>query len=87
MRHIPISLPELVSAEDSLVFGQWLVDDGEDVLTGDRVAEVLTAGVLLYAVAPAEGAVIRSELRPGATLTVTSNLGVVVPTNKEFADD
>ena len=55
MRQVPIHLPVQVTADASARFGQWLVDEGGEVLAGDRLAEVLTSGVLVYVAARRTG--------------------------------
>jgi pyruvate/2-oxoglutarate dehydrogenase complex dihydrolipoamide acyltransferase (E2) component len=83
MREFPIFLPNVLAADEAIVFGQWLVDDGAAVMSGERIAEVLSAGVLVYVVAPAEGMLIRSNLMPGSPLTVAATLGVVRSRDEE----
>lgn len=85
MREIPISLPDVLSADEDIVFGQWLVEEGTAVMVGERVAEVLSAGVLVYVAAPAEGTLIRANIMPGSPLTITSTLGVIRSEEKESA--
>lgn len=65
----PIIVTDPGSGEQAVRFGQWLVEDGEFVLAGDRVAELLVRGVLLYVTAPVDG---RVEMRWRAVGTVIS---------------
>jgi pyruvate/2-oxoglutarate dehydrogenase complex dihydrolipoamide acyltransferase (E2) component len=83
MREIPISLPDVLSADEAIVFGQWLVEEEATVLSGERIAEVLSAGVLVYVGAPAEGTLIRDNLMPGSPLTITSTLGLILDADKD----
>lgn len=50
-----IKVPTLGAGHAPLLLVQWLVDLHTPVLCGDRVAEVLTAGVVFQVPAPAAG--------------------------------
>jgi pyruvate/2-oxoglutarate dehydrogenase complex dihydrolipoamide acyltransferase (E2) component len=60
-----ITIPELGAGHKPLLLVQWLVDLHTPVLSGDRVAEVLTAGVVFQTPAPAAGtlAVVEKGMR------------------------
>ena len=85
MQHVPIRLPEIVSADDECRFGQWLVDDGDSVLAGDRVAEILTRGVLVYVASPAEGTLIQRVISSGRPLSTGESIGEIVTNAEEPA--
>lgn len=87
MHEVPISLPDVLSADEAIVFGQWLVDDGASVIGGERVAEVLSAGVLVYVAAPAEGRLIRTNIMPGTPLTIATTLGAIETRDEESAGE
>ena len=86
MRRVPIRLPDLVSMDDGPVFGQWLVDDGDAVLAGDRVAEIVTTGVLIYVASPAEGTVARGDVSPGTDLRDGTTLGTIFVSGGDSPD-
>ncbi len=77
-RRIPIDVPDIGAGDEPVRFGQWLVDDGDAVLAGDRIAEVLTSGILFCVASPAEGTLIRGSIVPGATITVGETIGEIV---------
>jgi pyruvate/2-oxoglutarate dehydrogenase complex dihydrolipoamide acyltransferase (E2) component len=56
---------------------QWLVDVGMHVEEGDRVAEVLTGGVLFHVPAPASGNLVMVVRGDGALIEVGDMLGVI----------
>ena len=85
--HVPIRRPDILSDDEKCRFGQWLVDDGESVLAGDRVAEMLTAGVLVYVAAPAEGMMLRGNIRHGESVSGDQTLGTIVTDHDELAVD
>lgn len=71
---VPVRLPDL--GEEAIRFGLWLVDPGEEVRAGDRLAEVLLQGATVDVVAPAGGRLVerlvwpRDLVRPGQVLAV-----------------
>lgn len=71
---VPVRLPDL--GEAAVRFGLWLVDPGEAVRAGDRLAEVLLEGATVDVTAPADGRLIervawpRDLVRPGDVLAV-----------------
>lgn len=83
MREIPVSLPGVLTADAAIVFGQWLVEDGDGVHGGERVAEVLTQGVLVYVTAPTDGTLRQRPLMPGAPLRIASTLGEIHADDEE----
>ena len=87
MHEIPVTLPDVLSADEAIVFGQWLVDNGAVVMSGERVAEVLSAGVLVYVAAPAEGRLIRANIMPGTPLTIAATLGTIHARDEESAGE
>jgi len=87
MRQVPVQLSDVLSKDAPVRFVQWLVDNGDTVYQGERVAEVLSGGVLVYVVAPASGAMRRENLRPGTELPVAGSLGVIRADDEESAGD
>lgn len=84
---LPLRLPDLLAADSQLAFGQWLVEDGDPVHEGERLAEVLTQGVLVYVTAPRDGTLRQRPLMPGAPLTVASTLGEILADDEESAGE
>lgn len=83
MQEVPICLPSVCQEEEDILFGQWLVDDGEEVLAGDRVAEVLSSGILVYVAAPVEGTLLQGNFRGGAVVSTTASLGIVLANDED----
>jgi pyruvate/2-oxoglutarate dehydrogenase complex dihydrolipoamide acyltransferase (E2) component len=69
---LPVRLPELDAA--GVRFGLWLVEPGEAVYEGDRLAEVLIEGATIDVNSPATGRLVervawpRDVLKPGQVL-------------------
>ncbi len=55
---IPLTLPDLGVHGEAVRVSGWLVDRGEFVITGDRVVEVLLAGVTFDVEAARSGTLI-----------------------------
>jgi pyruvate/2-oxoglutarate dehydrogenase complex dihydrolipoamide acyltransferase (E2) component len=71
-RSVPITLPDLGSPAR---FSLWLVQPGERVYEGDRVAEVLIPGAAVDIHAPASGSIVEELTRRGDTLVIGQVLG------------
>jgi pyruvate/2-oxoglutarate dehydrogenase complex dihydrolipoamide acyltransferase (E2) component len=82
----PVRLPDLLAEDAVIEFGQWLVEDGARVLSGERIAEVLTAGVLLYVDAPAEGTLVRSNIHTGTRLARDAIVGLILIDGEELGN-
>lgn len=74
-RRIPIIVPELGST--NITFSLWHAAAGDRVTVGDRVAELLTPGVLFDVPAPATGALVERIAQPGDSLCVSRVIGFV----------
>jgi pyruvate/2-oxoglutarate dehydrogenase complex dihydrolipoamide acyltransferase (E2) component len=67
----PIVIPELGADELPVMISSWLVDPGEAVESGDRLVELLVAGVTFDVAAPAAGVLqaverdVNSQVAPG----------------------
>jgi pyruvate/2-oxoglutarate dehydrogenase complex dihydrolipoamide acyltransferase (E2) component len=75
---IPLRLPVL-DAEEPARLATWLVEPGDPVEAGDRVAEVLLPGVLVYLNAPVTGTFTKAERPAGATANTGDVLGWIDP--------
>lgn len=71
VRRWAIRVPDMGTGDQPLQLVQWLVDRDSEVLSGDRVAEVLASGILFQIASPASGMVAgieregRSAVRTG----------------------
>ena len=72
---ISLSLPDLGVADESVRVSGWLVDRGDLVLEGDRVAEVLIAGVTFDVEATHSGQLIEITKSVDATVSRGDVLG------------
>ncbi len=73
----PIVLPDLGASGQPIRLAQWLIESGDGVIEGDRVAEVLVGGMLFHVSAPADGVVTRLIDTEGALLTPATTLGFI----------
>lgn len=72
---VPVRLPDL--GADPARFGLWIVEAGEQVYEGDRVAEVFLPGASVDVVAPATGRLVERLAWPRDPLVPGQVLGVV----------
>lgn len=80
---VPVTVPELDSRSRPLQLVQWLVDPGAVVHAGDRIAELLVAGVVFHLPAPADGLVSRLAIRAHSRVGVGDVLGWIEATEPE----
>ncbi len=78
---VPVRLPDL--GPESVRFGLWLVEPGEHVYEGDRLAEVLVPGACVDVAAPATGTLAERLAWPRDVLVP----GQVIGTVEAEADD
>ena len=69
----PIVVPDLDAPGATAMIGEWLVRDGEAVVEGDRLVELLFGEILVELPAPATGTLQRSRrgerrVQPGEVL-------------------
>jgi pyruvate/2-oxoglutarate dehydrogenase complex dihydrolipoamide acyltransferase (E2) component len=72
---VPVTLPDV--ADGPLRFGLWLVEPGEHVYEGDRLAEVLLPGVTIDVAAPATGTLVERTAYPRDPVRAGQVLGYV----------
>ena len=72
---IPVRLPEL--GPEAVRFGLWLVEPGEHVYEGDRLAEVLLEGATVDVLAPTTGRLVERLAWPRDLVTPGQVLGLV----------
>lgn len=66
--------PAVLSAESEATLQQWLVERGDEVYAGERIAEIVTPGILVSVAAPCSGrvesivAAAQATIHPGDVL-------------------
>lgn len=78
-QQVPITVPEVGAIGERLLLVQWLVDPETHVLAGDRVAELLTAGIVFQVPAPAAGVLSRIEVGMRTQVSAGDILGWIEP--------
>jgi pyruvate/2-oxoglutarate dehydrogenase complex dihydrolipoamide acyltransferase (E2) component len=78
---VPVRLPDL--GTNLVRFGLWVVEPGERVYEGDRLAEVLLAGASVDIAAPATGTLVERLAWPRDALTTGQVLGIVEVKSEE----
>jgi pyruvate/2-oxoglutarate dehydrogenase complex dihydrolipoamide acyltransferase (E2) component len=72
---VPVTVPEVDRRTRSLQLVQWLVDPGAKVHTGDRIAELLVAGVVFHLPSPVDGVIRRVAIRAHSRVGIGDVLG------------
>jgi pyruvate/2-oxoglutarate dehydrogenase complex dihydrolipoamide acyltransferase (E2) component len=80
---VPVTVPELDSRTRSLQLVQWLVDPGAPVHAGDRIAELLVAGVVFHLPSPTDGVISQVAIRAHSRVGIGDVLGWIAPTNAD----
>jgi pyruvate/2-oxoglutarate dehydrogenase complex dihydrolipoamide acyltransferase (E2) component len=65
---VDVTVPELGTAGGAVEFVTWLVLPESEVIPGERIAELLTHGILFHLEAPAAG--VLTDLRVSTGMTV-----------------
>lgn len=78
-QQVPITVPEVGTGGERLLLVQWLVDPGTHVLAGDRVAELLTAGIVFQVPAPVAGVLSRIQVGMRSQVNEGEVLGWIDP--------
>ena len=76
---IPVAVPELGAEDAPIQFVTWLVPRRANLIVGERIAELLTAGAVFQLESPAEGRLIRQSAEPGQTVAPGEVLGAIRP--------
>ncbi len=71
----PIVVPELGIGHESLRVSGWFVEEGDLVLPGDLIAEVLIPGITFDIAAESSGRLAQIVIPVDATITTGSILG------------
>ena len=74
---IPAPDPGRLPAGELPTLAGWLVEVGEAVRVGERVAEVSVPGVLFDAVSPADGTLVRRNVAAGGRVSPGEPIGWV----------
>ncbi len=82
----PILVPPLGSPSQDLKVSLWLTRVGEQVVTGDRVVELLIPGITFDVESPCSGTLISCECQTGETVREGNILGWVDQTLNKQAD-
>ena len=72
---VPIIVPDLGSGDEPLSLSGWLVDEGDLILAGDRVVEVLFPGLTFDIIAESNGRLVEIEQAIDTTIRVGDILG------------
>ena len=72
---IPIVVPELGIGHESLRVSGWFVEEGDLVISGDLIAEVLIPGVTFDIAAESSGRLVQIAIPVDATIETGSTLG------------
>jgi len=73
MMRVPIHPPD--TGEASCRFSAWFIEEGDEVVEGERLAEVLIPGVAIDVIAPADGVLCQRLARSKAVLTIADVIG------------
>ena len=79
---VGVVVPELDAPKSPVQLVQWLVDPGTPVQQGDRIAELLVAGVVFHLAAPADGILSSTAVRDHSPTRIGAVLGWI-----DLADD
>lgn len=80
---IPIILPDLGAGDQPLRLSAWFVEPGDEVEPGDRVVEVLVAGMTCDIPSPAAGRISRLEKELDANVHPGDVLAWIEPAKEE----
>ena len=72
---VPIVVPEIGSGEEQLHISGWLADEGDLVLSGDIIAEVLIPGVVFEIAAESNGRLVEIKCPVDDKVAVGDILG------------
>lgn len=62
---VEVVVPQLGAGGAEIRFVTWLVPDGSQVIEGERIAELLTQGILFHLDSPAAGTLAELRTVPG----------------------
>lgn len=75
----PIRLPYESRFPGEFKVANWLAEVGDEIMTGDRIVEILTPGVVFVIEATTEGRLKRIDVPVDGSLTATTTLGWIEP--------
>ncbi|QDT15611.1 biotin/lipoyl-containing protein [Alienimonas californiensis] len=77
--YLPVSVPAFgrLPAGQAPTLAGWLVETGERVRRGERVAELTIPGLMVDALSPADGVLVRQNVAAGRAVAEDEPLGWV----------
>lgn len=84
---VPLLVPEVGVSAGELRLSTWLVSLGEEVVAGDRIAELLVPGMTFDLAAPVSGRLVRQEKHPETALSPGERLGWIEPIAEGTAEE
>lgn len=76
MRH-ELKIPPTADGSLAVTIGNWLVQIGDPVRTGQDLLEASTEKITLYVTAPTGGTLVETLVTKGAKVTVGTLVGIV----------
>jgi pyruvate/2-oxoglutarate dehydrogenase complex dihydrolipoamide acyltransferase (E2) component len=80
---VPITVPDLDLANQTLMVSCWLVRRGREVVVGDRVIELAAGDVIVDLPAPASGRLIQRDVAEGQVVQSGQILGRIDSTQDD----
>ena len=78
-RPVEITPPAVLPEDDAATLQQWLVGVGDEVYSGERIAEVILPGVLVSVAAPCSGRLVEIVTGPAGRVRPGQVLGWIAP--------
>lgn len=82
----PIVLPDLGVGSEPIRVSSWFVNEGEPVEAGDRILELLVAGVTFDVPAPTSGVLAEIHVAMNATVSPRDVVGTIIADDTEAND-
>ena len=76
---LPVTVPELDDRSQPLLLVQWLVDPVAQLRAGDRIAELLIAGVVFHLASPMDGVLQRTTASAHSRVQIGQVVALVLP--------
>ena len=77
---VPITVPDLRSGDETIRISGWLIDEGDLVITGDLVVELLIPGLTIDIVANSTGRLVEIVNPVDSLVNVGDVIGWLEPT-------
>lgn len=82
-RLLSVPVPELGVGQNSIRLMTWLVPIGAEVICGERLAEIITQGILVCVEAPEDGILKEQRVNPGDPLQAGQVLAIIQQTAEQ----